>query len=79
MLTNLKSYFVKRAIESNLITNNLVAWIDFGYCRDIQTLNGVQEWKYDFDEEKYIFYAEKIPKLTKERVLKAIFENEVLL
>ncbi|ELX06413.1 WlaTC/HtrL family glycosyltransferase [Acinetobacter baumannii] len=80
LVTNLKSYFVKRAIESNLITNNLVAWIDFGYCRDIQTLNGVQEWKYDFDEEKVHFFTlKKIPKLTKERVLKAIFENEVFI
>ncbi|EPL1459995.1 WlaTC/HtrL family glycosyltransferase, partial [Acinetobacter baumannii] len=80
LLTNLKSYFVKRAIESNLVTNNLVAWIDFGYCRDMRTLNGVQEWKYDFDDKKVHFFTlKKIPKLTKERVLKAIFENEVFI
>ncbi|PJG44835.1 hypothetical protein XA39_01025 [Acinetobacter tandoii] len=80
LLTNLKPHFVKNAIESNFVTNNQVAWIDFGYCRDIQTLNGVKEWRYEFDEDKmHLFTLKKIPRLNKERVLNAIFENEVFI
>lgn len=48
----LKSSFVMRAIDSQLVKTDLVAWLDFGYCRDIYTLNGVKKWQYPFDKEK---------------------------
>ena len=48
----LKSSFVTQAINRNIIKTELVAWIDFGYCRDDSVLNGVTNWKYDFDENK---------------------------
>jgi protein YibB len=46
----LKSSFVNRAKEH--ITTDLVAWMDFGYCREESTLNGVTHWQYPFDKEK---------------------------
>jgi protein YibB len=52
----LKSSFVTRALQSQLIKTDLVAWLDFGYCRDASTLNGVKEWKYNFDKEKIHFF-----------------------
>lgn len=52
----LKSSFVNRALQMNLITNDLIAWLDFGYCRDENTLNGVKEWTYPFNKEKIHFF-----------------------
>jgi hypothetical protein len=55
----LKSSFVTRAINSQIIKTDLVAWLDFGYCREESTLNGVKEWKYNFDKEKIHFFTVK--------------------
>lgn len=52
----LKSSFVKKAIESNIIETDLIAWLDFGYCRDEHTLNGVSFWQYPFNKEKIHFF-----------------------
>lgn len=52
----LKSTFVHRAIKMNLVDTDLIAWLDFGYCRDVNTLNGKQKWSYDFDREKIHFF-----------------------
>jgi protein YibB len=46
----LKSSFVTRSVD--LINTDLVAWMDFGYCRDESTLNGVTNWQYPFDKNK---------------------------
>ena len=48
----LKSSFVNKAIQTQLIKTDLVAWLDFGYCREESTLNGVTKWQYPFDKEK---------------------------
>jgi protein YibB len=49
----LKSSFVTKAIETGNISDDLVAWIDFGYCRKpLQTT----EWSYNFDKEKIHFF-----------------------
>lgn len=48
----LKSTFVIEAIDLGLTTNELVAWMDFGYCRDENALNGKTKWQYNFDKEK---------------------------
>jgi protein YibB len=50
----LKSSFVNRA--SDLIKTDLVAWLDFGYCRDDSTLNGVKKWQYPFSKDKIHFF-----------------------
>jgi len=48
----LKSSFVVEATRRNTINNDLIAWLDFGYCRDEVTLNDVQVWSYPFDKDK---------------------------
>ena len=50
----LKSSFVNRALQ--LIETDLVAWMDFGYCRDESTLNGVTNWQYPFNKDKIHFF-----------------------
>lgn len=53
VLVNLmKSFFVKQACLLGDISTEMVAWLDFGYCRDESTLNGVKTWKYNFDPTK---------------------------
>lgn len=52
----LKSSFVNRAISMNMVHTDLVAWLDFGYCREPSTLNGVTLWQYPFDKEKIHFF-----------------------
>ena len=52
----LKSSFVNKAIQANVIETDLVAWMDFGYCRDETTLDGVRFWEYPFDKEKIHFF-----------------------
>ena len=47
-----KSNFVYSAIKHKDVTNELVAWIDFGYCRSIETLGGITKWTYPFDPNK---------------------------
>jgi protein YibB len=55
----MKSSFVVEAIKAGYINNELVAWLDFGYCRDESTLNGVETWSYPFDKEKIHFFNVK--------------------
>jgi protein YibB len=52
----LKSTFVSKAIELGLVKTDLAAWLDFGYCRDESTLNGVQKWSYPFNKDKIHFF-----------------------
>jgi len=52
LVTNLKSYFVDHAIKSEFTTNDMVAWIDFGYCRSEANIPASKKWIYKFDEEK---------------------------
>ena len=48
----LKASFARRAITMNQFESDMVAWLDFGYCRDESTLNGVTKWQYPFNKEK---------------------------
>jgi protein YibB len=50
LVNALKSSFVTRAMP--MIEDELVAWLDFGYCRTKETLNGVTNWQYPFDKNK---------------------------
>jgi protein YibB len=54
-----KSVYVTDAIEKGLITNDLVAWIDFGYVRDDNTIPSSNKWTYDFDREKIHFFCQR--------------------
>ena len=50
----LKSSFVNRSLD--VIKTDLVAWLDFGYCRDESVRNGVKRWRYPFDKDKIHFF-----------------------
>lgn len=52
LVNALKSTFVMLAIKNSLITNELVAWMDFGYCRTPDALNGKSKWQYTFEKDK---------------------------
>jgi protein YibB len=52
LVNALKSNFVMMAIENGFATNELVAWMDFGYCRTPDALNGKTKWQYPFNKEK---------------------------
>jgi protein YibB len=54
LVNALKSSFVNRSLD--LIKTDLIAWLDFGYCRSKETLNGVKNWKYSFDKNKIHFF-----------------------
>jgi protein YibB len=56
LVNYLKSHLVNFAITNNFVDNDLVAWLDFGYCRNKETLNNVKEWKYPFDTNKIHFF-----------------------
>jgi len=55
----LKSSFVTKAMQTNLIQTDLVAWLDFGYCREESTLNNVKKWQYPFAKDKIHFFTLK--------------------
>ena len=48
----LKSIFVNVAIKNNFATNELVSWLDFGYCRTADKVPASKKWSYDFDVNK---------------------------
>lgn len=53
----LKSFFVNVAIHNNLISNDLVAWLDFGYCRTADKVPSSGKWSYDFDTTKMHLFS----------------------
>ena len=53
LITNLKSFFVTQAIKKQLVSNTLVAWIDFGCCRTEDTIDATKQWSDDFKNFKY--------------------------
>jgi protein YibB len=59
LVTNLKPYFVNRAINLGLIESNMTAWIDFGYCRTKDKIPSTKKWYYQFDESKIHLFAYK--------------------
>lgn len=56
LVNALKSTFVRKAIDYQLINNELVAWMDFGYCRE--PINKTK-WQYPFDTDKIHFFTIK--------------------
>ena len=59
LVTNLKSYLVNKAIKDKLVHTELVSWVDFGYVRDLDTLNNIKKWKYHFSDDKIHFFTIK--------------------
>lgn len=82
LLNNLKTYFINKAIKQNLVSHAQIAWIDFGYVRDIVTLNHVQNWQYQFNKDKvHLFSINKNIKTVDnfQQVNDFIFNNQVFL
>jgi protein YibB len=52
LVNALKATFISKAIDTNYCSNDLIAWVDFGYCRDVGTLYGVKHWYSDLDKDK---------------------------
>lgn len=52
----LKSVYAAHAIENGFVKDDLVAWIDFGYCRNENTIPPCNEWRYNFDTNKIHFF-----------------------
>lgn len=52
LINYLKSTFVNTAIRLGHVRNERIAWLDFGYCRNKDTTNGIKEWKYPFETDK---------------------------
>jgi len=63
LVTNLKARFTNEAVKQNLPKHELVAWIDFGYVRDLKQIPKSKLWTFDFDPTKiHLFeYKEKDP------------------
>ncbi len=72
----LKPHFCYIACETLSLKSDVVAWIDFGYCRQDSFLNGLKKWKYDFDKKKIHFWSLRdIPKEINDDLLKSIISN----
>ena len=56
LVNALKSSFVRSSIERQLIDTDMVAWIDFGYCRKPEDAGKFTKWSYNFDPEKIHFF-----------------------
>lgn len=63
LINNLKTYFVHTAIKEFDLVNDLVAWVDFGYCRDTDTLANINNWYYNFDAQYIHLFTLKRSKL----------------
>ena len=59
LVTNLKAYFTNLAIINNYTERDMVAWIDFGYCRSKSNIPPSQKWDYDFNPEKIHLFSYK--------------------
>lgn len=60
-VTSLKAFFVCDAYEKNLVSNELAAWVDFGYCRDDDHVPSSKKWSYDFTPNKMHFFNYRVP------------------
>ncbi|MEY0056664.1 WlaTC/HtrL family glycosyltransferase [Providencia rettgeri] len=78
LINNIKPFFIKRAIDLNLVNSELVAWVDFGYIRNNAMGYGITEWSHDFDKNKLHFFSIKNTlDLTDEKaVLDAVLNND---
>ncbi len=78
LINNIKPFFIKKAIDLNLIDSELVAWVDFGYVRNNSMLYGITEWYHDFDKDKLHFFSIKNTlDLTNEKaVLETVLNND---
>jgi protein YibB len=75
LVTNLKAHFVSTAIRNDMVKGDMVAWIDFGYCRSNQNIPPSKVWTYEFDNRKIHMFNYKDYK--GEPIEQIIFNNDV--
>lgn len=78
-VTSLKAYFVTKAFDTGLITNEWASWVDFGYCRDSEHIPVSKKWEYDFTPGKmHLFnYIEPNEQQVLENIQLAVLNNIV--
>jgi protein YibB len=76
LVNMLKTHFVNRAINSGYVSNDVVSWVDFGYCRNTEEFIRGDKWTYDFDSEKITLFRLKEFDQNK-TILDLIVNNEV--
>ena len=81
LVNNLKTFFVNRAIQEytrNNMNENQFAWVDFGYVRDMKTLNHLSSWSYEFEKDNiHLFSINDISEINSiDDVYSAIFNNK---
>jgi protein YibB len=81
LVTGNKAFFVEEAIRRDLVSGTLVSWLDFGYCRTAETLNGKTTWAYDFDPTKIHLWNCQIPQIDRsnEHIIHAVTNNSVVI
>lgn len=81
MVTSLKAHFVADAVERGLCSNDTVAWIDFGYCRTPEALNGKSKWTHEFTPDKiHFFNCKPVDHEHKnEQMIHAVVNNDVII
>ena len=57
LVNALKSRFARMALEMEAVDQDLVAWLDFGYCREEATLGACRRWSHPFDPEKMHLFS----------------------
>jgi protein YibB len=77
LVNTLKAHFVNRAINNKFSTNELVAWVDFGYCRNKEEFIKGTEWNYDFDTDKMTLFRLKEFDIKNDTILNLIVNNDV--
>jgi len=75
-LMYMKSFFVKWALDDDLITNDYVAQIDFGYCRSPDKIPPSKRWTYNFGEDKFQLFGYR-PYPEGQSIEEVIFNNIV--
>lgn len=78
LINNIKPFFIKKAIDLNLIDSELVAWVDFGYVRNNSMLYGITEWYHGFDKNKLHFFSIKntLDLSNEKAVLETVLNND---
>lgn len=73
LVTNLKAFFVNEAIRNGVPEKDMVAWIDFGYCRDNSKIPESKDWNFNFSPEKLHLFSYKQP--TVDRSIQDVIAN----
>jgi protein YibB len=55
LVNYLKSFFACEVIENGDVASDLVAWLDFGYCRSRFILPWAMSWDFPFSDKIHLF------------------------